>query len=79
VRFRAEPVPEANTVQRDLDRPTGERHRAPASVLQPSIFDADADDAANYGAPGAPMGHELSHAFDDRGQGYDARGIPRLW
>ena len=51
----------------------------PASVLQPPIFDADADDAANYGALGALMGHELSHALDDRGQGYDARGIPRLW
>ena len=51
----------------------------PASVLQPPIFDADADDAANYGALGALMGHELSHALDDRGQGYDARGVPRLW
>ncbi len=51
----------------------------PASVLQPPIFDADADDAANYGALGALMGHELSHALDDRGQAYDARGVPRLW
>ena len=51
----------------------------PASVLQPPIFDADADDAANYGALGALMGHELSHALDDRGQAYDARGVPRHW
>ena len=51
----------------------------PASVLQSPIFDADADDAANYGALGALMGHELSHALDDRGQAYDARGVPRSW
>jgi predicted metalloendopeptidase len=51
----------------------------PASVLQPPIFDATADDAANYGAVGALMGHELSHALDDRGQAYDARGVPRVW
>jgi putative endopeptidase len=51
----------------------------PASMLQPPIFDADADDAANYGAIGALMGHELSHALDDRGQGYDARAMPRSW
>jgi Peptidase family M13 len=51
----------------------------PASMLQPPIFNADADDAANYGAIGALMGHELSHALDDRGQGYDARGMPRPW
>jgi predicted metalloendopeptidase len=51
----------------------------PASVLQPPIFDADADDASNYGAVGALMGHELSHALDDRGQAYDARGVPRPW
>ena len=51
----------------------------PASVLQPPIFDADADDAANYGALGALMGHELSHALDDRGRAYDARGVPRPW
>jgi putative endopeptidase len=36
----------------------------PASMLQPPIFNADADDAANYGAIGALMGHELSHALD---------------
>jgi putative endopeptidase len=51
----------------------------PASMLQPPIFDTDADDAANYGALGALMGHELSHALDDRGQAYDARGVPRPW
>ena len=51
----------------------------PASVLQSPIFDATADDASNYGALGALMGHELSHALDDRGQAYDARGVPRAW
>jgi putative endopeptidase len=51
----------------------------PASMLQPPLFDAAADDAANYGAMGALMGHELSHALDDRGRAYDARGVPRRW
>jgi predicted metalloendopeptidase len=51
----------------------------PASMLQPPIFGAEADDAANYGAVGALMGHELSHALDDRGQAYDAKGAPRPW
>ena len=51
----------------------------PASMLQPPLFDAEADEAANYGAVGALMGHELSHALDDRGQAYDARGVPRPW
>ena len=56
----------------------GSRSRPP--MLQPPIFDADADDAANYGALGALMGHELlSHALDDGGQAYDARGVPRHW
>jgi putative endopeptidase len=51
----------------------------PASMLQPPLFDADRDQAANYGAIGALMGHELSHALDDRGQRYDASGMPRPW
>lgn len=51
----------------------------PAGVLQPPIFDAAADDAANYGGMGALMGHEFSHALDDRGRAYDGRGIPRTW
>jgi len=51
----------------------------PAAMLQPPLFDATADDAANYGALGATIGHELAHALDDRGRRYDARGAIRRW
>jgi predicted metalloendopeptidase len=46
----------------------------PAGILQPPFFDADADDAANYGATGQTIGHEISHAFDDWGSQYDGDG-----
>jgi len=51
----------------------------PAAILQPPFFDAQADDAANYGAIGAVIGHEISHGFDDEGSQYDARGNLRNW
>jgi len=51
----------------------------PAAVLQPPVFDPGADDAVNFGALGATVGHELSHAFDERGRRYDARGNIRAW
>jgi putative endopeptidase len=51
----------------------------PAAILQPPYFDADADDAANYGATGATIGHEISHGFDDQGSLYDAWGNMRNW
>ncbi len=51
----------------------------PAAILQPPFFDVAADDAANYGAIGAVIGHEISHAFDDQGSRYDARGLLRNW
>jgi predicted metalloendopeptidase len=50
-----------------------------AALLQPPIFDPDADDAVNYGALGATVGHEISHAFDERGRRFDAAGRLRTW
>ena len=51
----------------------------PAAILQPPFFDASADDAANYGAIGAVIGHEISHGFDDSGSQYDGDGNLRDW
>ena len=51
----------------------------PAAMLQPPFFDAGADDAANYGAIGAVIGHEISHGFDDSGSQYDGQGNLRNW
>jgi putative endopeptidase len=46
----------------------------PAAILQPPFFDADADNAANYGGIGAVIGHEIGHGFDDQGAKYDGDG-----
>ena len=51
----------------------------PAAILQPPVFDANADDAANYGAIGAVIGHEISHGFDDQGSKFDAVGNLKSW
>ena len=51
----------------------------PAGILQPPIFDADADPAINYGAAGGVIGHELTHGFDDQGRKIDASGALRDW
>lgn len=51
----------------------------PAAILQPPLFDVDAEDAVNYGAVGALIGHEIGHAFDDRGRRYDGAGAVRDW
>jgi putative endopeptidase len=51
----------------------------PAGILQPPFFDAKADDAVNYGAIGAVIGHEITHGFDDRGRKFDAKGNLKDW
>ena len=51
----------------------------PAGILQPPFYDPRADDAVNYGAMGAVIGHEMSHAFDDQGRQYDKSGNLRDW
>jgi putative endopeptidase len=51
----------------------------PAAILQPPFFNLLADDAVNYGAIGAVIGHELSHGFDDKGSEYDGKGNLRKW
>lgn len=51
----------------------------PAAILQPPFFDANADDAVNYGGIGSVIGHEISHAFDDQGSKYDGDGNLSNW
>jgi putative endopeptidase len=51
----------------------------PAAILQPPFFDMSADDAVNYGAIGAVIGHEIGHGFDDSGSTFDGDGALRNW
>ncbi|HVF70857.1 MAG TPA: M13 family metallopeptidase [Chthoniobacterales bacterium] len=51
----------------------------PAGILQPPMFDANADPAINYGAIGGVIGHELTHGFDDQGRKFDAEGKLNDW
>src|SRR6266852_3283670 len=51
----------------------------PAGIMQPPFFDANADDAFNYGAIGMVIGHEMTHGFDDQGRQFDAQGNLREW
>jgi len=51
----------------------------PAAILQPPFFNVAADDATNYGAIGAVIGHEISHGFDDKGSQLDGDGRLRNW
>ena len=51
----------------------------PAGILQPPFFDVNADDAVNYGAIGAVIGHEIGHGFDDQGRKSDGEGNLRDW
>ena len=51
----------------------------PAAILQPPFFNMEADDAVNYGAIGAVIGHEIGHGFDDSGSTFDGDGVLRNW
>jgi endothelin-converting enzyme/putative endopeptidase len=51
----------------------------PAAILQPPFFDPQAPDAANYGAIGTVIGHEISHTFDSEGAAFDSKGRVRNW
>jgi len=51
----------------------------PAAILQPPFFNLAADDAVNYGAIGAVIGHEIGHGFDDSGATFDGDGVLRNW
>jgi len=51
----------------------------PAAILQPPFFDANADDAINYGGIGAVIGHEMGHGYDDQGSKFDAKGNNVNW
>ncbi len=51
----------------------------PAAILQPPFFDPKWDPAANYGAIGAVIGHEISHSFDNNGAAFDSSGAMRNW
>ena len=51
----------------------------PAGILQPPAFGVKSTDAANYGAIGVVIGHEISHGFDDQGAQYDAQGRLDNW
>src|SRR4051812_4456629 len=51
----------------------------PAGILQPPLFDAEADDAVNFGGIGMVVAHEVTHGFDDQGRRYDDHGRLRDW
>jgi putative endopeptidase len=51
----------------------------PAAILQPPFFDPKAPAAANYGAIGTIIGHEISHTFDSEGAAFDSKGTVRNW
>ena len=59
--------------------PTQNNITFPAAILQPPFYDKQADDAMNFGAIGAVIGHELTHGFDDQGSQFDAEGNLRDW
>ncbi len=59
--------------------PTNNEIVFPAAILQPPFFDPNADDAVNYGAIGAVIGHEIGHGFDDQGRKSDGAGNLTDW
>lgn len=59
--------------------PTKNEITFPAGILQPPFFNQNADDAINYGAMGAVIGHEITHGFDDQGRKFDEKGNIREW
>jgi putative endopeptidase len=59
--------------------PTMNQITFPAAILQPPFFDLAADEAVNYGAIGAVIGHEIGHGFDDKGSTFDGDGALRNW
>jgi putative endopeptidase len=59
--------------------PTQNNITFPAGILQPPFYDNQADDAMNFGAIGAVIGHELTHGFDDEGSQFDAEGNLHDW
>ena len=59
--------------------PTMNQITFPAGILQPPMFDLNAEDAVNYGAIGAVIGHEIGHGFDDKGSTFDGDGVLRNW
>lgn len=69
-------TPQTNNAYYD---PTLNEMCFPAGILQPPFFDANADDATNYGALASTIGHELTHGFDDEGRQYDADGNLKSW
>ncbi|GAE48787.1 hypothetical protein XPR_2341 [Xanthomonas arboricola pv. pruni MAFF 301420] len=62
-----------------LNVPLENRLLFPAAILQPPFFDPAADDAVNYGAIGAVIGHEISHSFDNMGAQFDEHGELHNW
>jgi len=59
--------------------PTQNNINFTAGILQPPFYFSSGDDAVNYGAIGAVIGHEITHGFDDQGRQYDADGNLKDW
>lgn len=59
--------------------PTTNSINFPAGILQPPFYNADADEAANYGGVGCVIGHEMTHGFDDKGCMFDKDGNLKNW